>query len=292
MPFPAPGAVPTLTDYQFWYGGLAFGGIVVNAPYNLQKAAGLDLPPVRGSDSPRPRDEGEFVGLHLFSGRDITMDLIVVADAVSLQHAADTLQAALVNPTPPGQGWNIGVEWPLYYQAPGGRTLVTMARLMKLNWPLDYSRVLAGGFVASLQFHCTDPRWYLAPITGTDIPVGGTAVLNNSGTAEMRPTMYIHGPATNPAISNHSLTGTPTVTLTRPAGGTTILSGDYVQVDMDLHDIVYVHAGLGTSASSWVTTGSTWWLLPPGASTVGFAASGTSGVTSCQAQWSPAYLSA
>ena len=309
MSFPLPDVTPpTLSNWQMSYNGLTFGA---GTAYAIDNVDGLDLPAVRNGDVARPRDTGEFIGLDLLGGRTVTLDLDATSDGTSLQHALTALAGALI-PPPDGQ-----TESPLWIQLPNLPLLSVSARVRKRQLPIDLPWS-TGSYAKKIvvELHATDPRVY-APSVGTVItlatPTGGltfnatppfvfggggvsSATVNNTGNIEMRPLITIAGPVTNPSITNQTLG--LTLTFSNPNQITyTLNDGDLLVIDTDQHQATYYPSGstVGSSRRNWLVSGSTWWDLPPGSSTIQFDsgdASLPSPAPTCTIDWAPAYVSA
>lgn len=286
MPFPSPSLTPpTLANYQLWFGGLAFGGVNRLSAYSLQSLpTGLDVPAYISGDSQRPIDQGEFAGIDLSPGRDITVTQTMIgATQAALEAARQQLSGVLA---PAG-----AIEAPLYIQLASG-LFACMARPRKHNFTLDNNMVQVLGGVATTLFHATDPRWYAIPTktqtVGLPTPAGGLLFpvtfnasfggggtggilqIHNNGTIEMRPVLVIAGPCTNPVITNLSLNGTPSIGVT-----ITLNTGDTLVIDTDLQSIVYTAAGTsaGVSRQNAQMPGNVWWNCPPGLSQIEFTTS-------------------
>lgn len=314
MPFPLPSVTaPTLKTYEFSFKGFTFGG---DTSWGVLSVTGLDVPQIRNGDKGRALDQGQLIGLDLFGGRDVTFDLWVYSTGTSLQAALRKLAAVT----------DVGgvTESPLWVKLPTTPLLVCMARVRKRTVKVDTD--YAAGKVAkpSVQFHCTDPRFYTSPTTSTRITVGGGTVkgvkfpitfpvsfgggtgpgiktLDNTGTFEMRPVVVIYGPCTNPGVTNTSLANTPTLQFSNPTQvGYTLKTGEKLVVDLDYQSITLTSGtpdtpttNLGSAVPNWLVTGSVWWDLPPGKNVVQFFSDDTSAVAGyAEVWWAPAYASA
>ncbi len=295
---------PSLNPWEFSYNGFIFGG---TNPVTIKQVQGLgDLAPIRQADKPRARDHGDLIGLDLYGGRDITIDLWVSRDGISLQHALEALAAATV----------VGgsTEQPLWFNVPGYPVLCAMARVRKRTqvWDVAWS---VGAAAPTVQWHATDPRLYGSPQSATltiaHPPVGLTfpvtfpvtfgavtpniLTVTNGGNSEVRPLLVFTGPMTNPTVTNQSLPGAPSFSVSNPLGGVTVQSGDALVVDMDMHTVLYYVGGVGASQpasrASWVAPGSSWWTLQPGANTVQLVTQDSGPVSgTLQIQWSDGWM--
>ncbi len=309
MAFPSPSQTPpTLSDWFVSYNGLTMGPTADGtSPYVITQIEGLDLPTIRSKDVGRPRDHGELIGLDVYGGRTFTVDLWMQTDGTSLQSAQKALAAATED--------GLTTELPFWFKLPNLPTMAIMARVRRrtMALDLDYGAALVGKPV--IQFHATDPRIYAAPtnsdtvslgtpVSGFSFPItfplsfgGGstsTLSLDNSGNTEMRPILTFTGPVTNPAATNSSISGNPTLTFSNPTQtGYTVLSGDTLVVDLDLHTITYYTggAGVGASRADWLVSGSTWWNLPTGTNLINFSSTDSTTVAgTLTADWASAYM--
>ena len=232
MAFPPVGTVaPVLGDWQVQYNSVTLGG--VGNPYGLIEIDGLDLPPVQTSDLQRARDHGEFVGLDMMGGRDITITGDFVTDGTSLQHAGLVLAESFTQFAEGGS-----VEIPMWVQLPGLPILCSMARVRKrtVNVDFTYSMGLAS---YSIALHATDPRLYSNTISTAVSPVGGpvgaSVSLSYLGNVDVRPLIKLVGPLTNPTVGNGSTWG---ITLNR-----TLHAGEQEIIDLDLHTATFIPSG-------------------------------------------------
>lgn len=304
MSFPDPSIpAPALALYELSYRGVNFGGIAPNTPYQLKDVTGgLDLPAIQSGDVQRPLDGGEFMGVDVSQGRDIPLDLTVIADLVSLDHARQTLGAAFQ-----AAG---NTEYPLFIQLASG-PYACMARPRKFNFPLDINWVLAKAVPVAAQLHSTDSLWYASPSKtasvglpaslsggGLTVPapvpwslggggVGGILDVWNLGTAPMFPVLVVTGPCINPAIANLSIAGAPTLRF-----GITLNAGDTLTIDTQFQTVTLVAAGssLGSPRDNTELPGSTWWTLLPANGPDGIAAANTIEFTTADGSFVPATL--
>ena len=317
MSFPSPSLTPpTLANWQFSYNGALIGSA---QPAGVLQVQGLgDLATIRSGDIARPRDHGELIGLDVFGGRDIQINVAAFTDATSLQ---DTLNA-IANATPVG----LTTEQPLWFNIPGyPAPLAAMCRTRKraTPWDFNYSAAVFGQPVLSL--HATDPRIYAAgqqvtvglpnPTSGMTFPAtfpltfgsggSGGVTVTNAGNTEMRPVLVITGPVTNPSVRNASIASVPTLKFSNPFQTTyTVLTGDQLVVDLDLHTVLYYTGGIlsgsaPASRGAWLVSGSTWWDLLPasgpnsisgGNNTIQFLSQDSASVAgTCTVQWASAY---
>lgn len=302
MPFPSPSLpVPTLEPFEISYGGLPFAGVGGSTSrYNLGAdgfaAGSFSIPKYITGDVQRAIDQGEFGGIDLSGGRDISASIVVKGTSpTDFDTALQTLAGVL-----PPQG---EIELPLYVQRPSG-IYACMAKPRGCDYPYGTSEVFALATVATCAWHATDPRWYLmpafnqlatvpGPIGGIDFDItfdadfpeghyGQLLDVQNNGRYESRPLLIISGPCVNPAVSNLSLPGSPTIGL-----NLTLNAGDRIVIDTDFQTVQLTAAGTTESVSrkNDLTSTTTWWNLPPGLNTIRFTtgdAEATSGSLTVQ----------
>lgn len=284
--FPAPTlSPPALQPFQLAFGGLAFGGIDRTSIYQLKDPLTMDMPDVQAGDVQRALDQGEFAGVDVLPGRDITVSQIVTCGSRVGPLGPSTAQAQALDAAVKALGGVFGpagaTEAPLYVQMPSG-TFACLARPRKHNCPLDITRIRAGATIATTLLHATDPRFYAAPSKSATVglptsPGGGLAVptvvpwslgggsvggvldVYNLGYFEVRPKLVITGPVTNPRIANVLLPGVPQL-----AFSIYLNPGDVLTVDTDLQSVSLTSAGSSVPAPrrNALIAGSTWWNLP------------------------------
>ena len=287
MAFPSPSITPpTLSNWQFSYQGLTFGS---GQAIKVAKVDGLgDLADVRNGDQDRTRDHGQLIGLDVLSGRDMTFTL----EAESSTGQVEATLLTLAQVTTPG----LTTEQPLWFQLPGLPLLAVMCRPRKRTASWDIGFQIGNVAQTTVQFHATDPRIYTAgstvtvglpnPAAGMTFPAtfpltfGSTSpsgvTITNSGNIETRPVLVISGPVTNPSIQNATIPGSPTLTFSNPTQtGYTVLAGDQLVIDLDLHTILYYAGGVSSGTApaprgSWFAAGSTWWDLLEGGNLIQF----------------------
>lgn len=151
MAFPPTSlTAPPLADWEFWFNGYTIGAL---QPAGILKVEGLgDLAQIRSGDPAKAREHGQFVGLDLYGGRDVTISVWARSDGVSLQDTLANIAAATVV--------GLTTEQPLWFQLPNMPTLAVMCRPRKRTVPFDgvYANAMVGKPV--MQFHCTDPAIY------------------------------------------------------------------------------------------------------------------------------------
>jgi hypothetical protein len=253
MAFPQTTA-PTLNNWQAQFNGLTIGA---GTPYDLNGIEGLDLPAIRSGDTSRPRSHGEWMGLDLLAGREITIVGDFVSDGTSLQHAAEALGTAFA----PGAL----TELPFWIQMPNLPILGMMVRTRKRNVPVDLGYSVSALAQMTIQLHATDPRLYAAAQSSSCVtalsPATTDLTVNNAGNYETRPLLTLAGPLHGPTVFQSSAgPGFWFIQLINPAGGIDIASGDTVVIDTDTHAVTYYVGGTGngTPIKNWVQPGNLW----------------------------------
>jgi hypothetical protein len=283
--FPSPSvAAPALNLYQWSFGGLTFGGVAAGSTYQLQSMT-IDMPDVATGDVQRALEQGEFPGVDVLPGADITIVQTVTIPGLSHTAMPTLAQAIAIDQACQALGGVMGpggvTEIPLWLSMASG-TYVRMCRARKHNCPWDINRAFAGGAKATSLLHSTDPRWYAAPSVSQTAPlpaalggglpiaatipavladggIGALLTVVNAGQFESRPILIVTGPATNPVIANNSLPGAPFIGV-----NIALAPGDTLAIDLDWGSIVYTVAGttLGSPRRDQLMAGTTWWNLP------------------------------
>ena len=299
---------PTLASFQCQYQGNAAAAVVlgggnsVSAPFNIQpaKMEGFDLQTVQSGDPNRARQRGQYIGLDLMAGRDITLTMDVGPALGSYSSTVDALNhlraitnAAATDPasfnsgqpnTNPGE-----TEWPFWVKFPTNPLVACMARPIRRNIPIDLAFSL-GNMAQScaVQWHATDPYFYAQTLqstaTAVTLPASPSFTLSNTGDVECWPQYTITGPCTNPQVENVTL-GSSLLFIG------TMLTGDTLAVDNDLRTATYTPSG--GSPTSWIytlNTGWSWWPIIPGSNDITFSAATASGTIAFD--WAPAFSSA
>ena len=157
MSFPPTSLTPpTLTDYQWSYNGTLLGA---STPLGVLNVTGLvDLAQIRSGDPNQPRAHGQFVGLDLYGGRDITFSIFAKTNGTSLQSTLNAFASATV--------CGLATEQPLWFQLPNMPLLCIMCRPRKRSIPVDKNYEVNIGYPVA-QFHATDPNIYEAAQTAT-----------------------------------------------------------------------------------------------------------------------------
>lgn len=208
MPFPSTTfTAPELEDFQFEYNGLVMGAAT---SFGLLNIEGLSLPEIRSGDTNWPRDHGQAMGLDLYPGRDVLLDVRVKSNGTSLQSSQLELAAATV--AQPDE------ETPLWFQLPNLPVLCVMCRPRKRAMKIDSDYAAAQVGVAEVSLHATDPRVYGAGVETPFkmVPTTGETVVLENGTEEMRPIVVFTGPIGRPKIGNETIAGKPFLELVNP----------------------------------------------------------------------------
>jgi hypothetical protein len=265
------GELPAL--WAMSYNGLTFGGVAPGSTYQFQSyPEGLDIPDYVTGDVQRAIEQGEYAGIDLSPGRNITIQQVVQAPTEKgLDEARQALAGVMV---PAG-----AVEQPLYIQLASG-LFACMARPRKHKNVIDVNTLVGKGTVVASQFHATDPRWYSSPTltatVGLPEPTGGVAPpvtppvtisggsgglieCVNAGPMYMYPRFTLTGPCLNPKIASLLLPGAPSIQF-----NIGLNPGDTLTIDMNWQSVVLVTAGStnGSSRRSTERTGNTWFAFP------------------------------
>lgn len=281
---------PSLSDYQFYFGGLTFG---ISTSYLVTHAQGLFGRPVRSQEALRPNDTGAFVNPDYPGARSIVFTIVVRTTAALLQTQLDAWQAAWL-------ATSVG-EDPLVFQLPDSRRAGNSKLYRVFGRPrrIEYdTRLWRQGLTSiTAEFYCADPRIYENTLNTATISLSASGVngvkfnsaTNNSvtnwtggGAGKFGVTF---GSAPTTATGTATTIGTTTapwyakvagpITNPRVTCGTGALNFDgsldasqYIVID-SLNRNVWLN---GDTASSWYShlkAGSSWWSLPAsGSSTV------------------------
>lgn len=158
MAFPSGVTPPSLANFQWSYNNVLLGA---STPLGVLQVTGLvDLPTIRSGDPNQPRAHGQFIGLDLYGGRDITFNIFAKTDGTSLQSTLTAFAAATVV--------GLNTEQPLWFQLPNLPLLCIMCRPRKRAIPVDKNYEVNIGYPVA-QFHATDPNIYAV---GQSVTVG------------------------------------------------------------------------------------------------------------------------
>lgn len=268
-------------DYQLTIGGVTLGD---DTPYQIPDGpAGLGLPELRTSDTPRPQDHGLFWGNDYFGKRVITLEVTILADTAEDATALMDALAAVWQPPAPA---DTDAVVPLTVDLPGQVARTLDGRPRRAAYDLD--DLESGVITATLQYDVADPRLYstetvvstaaatsgggrtydrVYPLVYAAGGTGGTLLVVNEGNFPSRPLLRILGPSTTPRIEN--------VTAGRfLAADLTVAAGEFLDFDLDAHTVM-----LGGTASRYgsLVPGSTWWELAPGNNSIKFIAADSQG---------------
>lgn len=269
-----------MSDYQLTIGDVTLGG----APYELRGGPeGFGLPELRTSDTPRPQDHGLFWGSDYFGKRIILLDVAILADSAA---DATALMDALTAVWQPPHPDDTDAIVPLGVDLPGQDPRYLDGRPRRAAYNLD---ALHDGVIsATLQYEVADPRLYstetvlstsaassgggrtynrVYPLVYAPGGTGGTILVANVGNFPSRPVLRVNGPSTTPRIENIEAGQFLSANLA-------IAAGEYLEFDLDAHTVM-----LNGTASRYGTlvSGSSWWELPPGDSSIRFTSADGAG---------------
>lgn len=266
-----------LNDWEVSYAGYTIGG---DTDFALMEIRGLlDLPPLRAADHAQLRRDGEYPGDTFLGPKniDILMDLTAKTES-----EFSILVTAIRDMTNPKRE-----ESPLVFKIPsafGGAEVQFMARPRRRNINVDLSYLYRNTAVP-ISFKATYPYAVSTTLINTGLILteeaggrtyprtynltypttssGSSATITNAGNNDAEVVLTFTGPLTKPKAT---LTDT----------------GEYLEFDLSLvagqQLIVDTRSRTvlleGTAnRSGTITSGSTWWSLPPGTSSVAFTAS-------------------
>lgn len=277
--------------WQMTFNGLLIGD---QADIGLNKISGLrEMPPLRSGDLPKPRAHGAFGGRNYYGERIVQAEFLVQAptnDFEAVLRAAGTAFASITDPAG---------AIPLKFQLgtwDNPRQLYCRPTKGGLPVDLDYQYRKA---VIPVEFTADDPLIYdtaqqsqttglPSPTAGLSFPAGapfafgassgGSLQITNAGNENTPPAFTISGPLTWPQLTL----------------GSAFLA---FQVTLAAGDVLVVDCGASTailngtaSRANTVVTGSSYFWLPPGTSTIGFSSVDATQVTgTCQVTASSAW---
>lgn len=282
-----------LLPYQFAYNGLTWGP---GCDVQLLGSDGLrGIPPLRRGDIPNPRANGSQAGLDFFDERIFTVDLQVFGAGTATPFATilTTVTNAFQMVTDPT------MQLPLSLMQPGwasARQITCRPTRggFPINPELSYSKVKI-----PVEFTANDPLLYdtilqtvsaglPSPTAGARFPItfnttfgastGGSMNVTNSGNYSTAPIITITGPVTNPKITLGSFFLGVNLSLA---------NGDSLVIDMGANTITL--NGTASRANT-IMTGSTWFQIPPGTSSIGVQSTDSASVTALfTAAWRSAW---
>jgi hypothetical protein len=261
----------TLSNYQFQYNGLVFGG---STPYVVTSVDGLaDLPELRVQDTGRGYNDGAFTGRDFLNGRTMTFTMNIFAGGgKSAQQNWATLQVALT-PVQQLNSTNGLLQFQLS-QTDSAKRMTARVRTRVASISPEYTY---GFITAQVTFYAPDPRYYDETATsGTITPTLATGRVYNR-TYNLTYTQAVTGAgASTFAVANTGSAPTsPTVVITGPINNpqiTDLTSGNYLQINGNLsssdtvtldmtNNIVLLNGG---AARNLLAGGSQWITVPSG----------------------------
>jgi hypothetical protein len=269
---------PTI-DYQFAFNGWIFGG--AGAGVQILQVDGLeDLPTLRVQDDNRGFSDGMWTGRDFLNGRYLTFTLQVMNDSAgTMQTYLSELKSNLLF-----QQQGTGV---LQFKLPGRGVQRVEARVRRRSLTIDPDYTY-GKSVAVVELFCPDPRIYddasqvsvLSPGSSYgrtydrvypllyNSAIGSSnafGAFTNNGNVTVYPTFTLTGSMVSPVVSNSTTGDLLKINVT--------LSGsDVLVIDTDTKAITLN----GYAARNLLDNTSSWFGFPPGSTTVGIVASGTS----------------
>lgn len=283
-------------DIGYWTGGLIYGGLDIEFGtvddngicWRWDKITGWDGPDVQGGGLiPRSGDQGAYASPQYFAARQITLTVTASAPTQALRDLARNLlsQAVPVNdlaelrydePVPKmamvrragkiteSSPTLVDVTFTIPLEAPDPRKYATVVNVVTVNAAPPNPTM---GVTFPLAF----------PLTFPAQSPGGSVAVTNNGNFETRPTLTITGPISSPVVTN--VTTDQAVSwngLTVPAGNALVI------------DTLNMQASLNGSYRP-ADPMSSWWNLPPGASTVLLGGQSDAGAA-LQIAWQDSYV--
>lgn len=281
-------------DIQVEYGGVLFGGKVGREIVNMNL---FTLPSLRTNDTPRPQQDGNFIGDDYYGAKTFSMEIEVWGrDADEFQgRLAELLQATNRRRLP--EELVIRLEgWPddfLLYARPIRRSNVLnvesvigyVARfsvewradnpfIFNLTEQVETATLTVTAGTGGGQFDASFDYSFGSSEAGQGVPT--TALVDNNGNAETNPIIELTGPIQNPNF-----------TVVSPSGEVTFmqLTGTVDDVDTLVIDVANRTIILNGVSSEYqrLVDPSSWFVLAPGVSSItlgGLAVVGSLGAAS------------
>lgn len=280
-----------LSNFQGSFNGLTFGP---GTDIQLVSIDGLRaLPSVRGGDQAKPRLDGSYGGLNFLSERTVTLKLSVTVTQTPFETVIANVANAFQSINSPT------ALLPFQFMMPGWanpKQLVCRPSKADISVDLNYSFHKADSI--QIELSAPDPLIYdtvqqtassglPSPLAGLTFPVtydvafgastGGSLQVTNSGNYSAPVVFTITGPCTNPVVS----LGAQFMKL-----NLTLATTDQLVIDMGQRTVSLN----GASRSNKIVTGSSWFLIPPGMSSVGVGSSDSAAVAATfTASWASAW---
>jgi hypothetical protein len=284
--------VSSLATYSFAFNGFVFGG--TGSPYQILSVEGLEsLPTLRTQDDDQGYNDGMFSGRDFLSGRNITVNMYILASSgASAQANFNTMQ---LNLQPQQSGTNV-----LQFQMSGSALQRANVRVRGGKSIIDPDYTY-GLIRAQYEFFSPDPKYYDDALQTASMPIsnplgrtynrvypllygggssGSTTAVTNSGWATTYPIITVTGPITNPTVGNTTSQNFITVQ-------GTYSNTDSVVIDLSQR-LVTVNS---VAARNLVTGSSTWYGAAPGTSQFYLTGTATlAGTTTATVTWRNAYV--
>jgi hypothetical protein len=281
-----------LSDYQIQIGDLVLGP---GTDYIITIPPELGGPTMRTSDSEKPQEHGSYYGPDLFDARTF-----VIATTVRGDSAADTVQNvdALIAEWWVDSRVDTDVTKPLKVKFPGQEERILFGRPRRALMPT--TRLVGNRSTGSLEYHAGDPAWYSEaeyseelslgtqaggfgfpmtfPLQFGGTASGGSVMVTNAGSFQMKPTVRFTGPFNNPRIENVTTGKTLELDLI-------IASGDYVDVDFAAATVL-----LNGTASRYYTKSGVFWTLEPGDNEVRIGSTSYDAASAATIYWRDAWI--
>jgi hypothetical protein len=268
-------------NYQLSYNGLITG------PGTDVQLLGIDgllgSPPTRQNDIAKARDHGSYAGLDVFDERVFGLDYLIVRPSVAMEVIRAQLAAAYTLISDPTMQLQLQILLPGWVSA-RQITCRPTAFPMPLDPWFSYNKIeakiqmtAADPFVYDSILQTIGPVGLPTPSSGLTFPAtapfvfgastGGSASLINVGNFAAPFVVTINGPLTNPRFQNAAGQFV--------ALNLTLAIGDVLVIDMAAKTILLN----GVSRQNAIITGSSWFGLPVGTSSLSFSSSDSAAVT-------------
>jgi len=267
-----------------------------NLGFVVHNMSGLELPGIRQTKYPRPGESGAILSNLLYDGRMITFAGSVFAETANLFHQRRRQLQDAISLTK--NIYSQPVPFILSMTTVDDLPLQIECYLEDLNMKLEQMN----GQEFLLTLYAPDPALLSQSLTTTNLVKGSgggaiypliypavyeeteesEATINNQGTMETYPVIYLNGPLENPIIQN--VTNDRFIDL-----DLTLNTGDQVVIDM-LNKTIIQNGSV--SVIGYKTSGSKWWWLEKGNNLIRLITDSGSDEGNAQVQHRDAYVGA
>jgi len=257
--------------------------------------AGLDTPTLRVVERIRPGEHGAFMSNLLYGPRHITLEGIIHASTISQFETRRRALEAVLSVNKDTRG--VPVAKTLKLETVGGLQLQVGVHVMNFKLNIEYLAHARFFIELYAEYFALESQNLKAPAIsipsggGVIYPViypviygassGGMEIVNNAGTVEAFPIVEFQGPLTNPFIKNVDLGRTIELNIN-------IANGETIVVNMREKTILKGSQSFFNN----LVSGSQFWWLNPGESTILFGTGSGSDTGQAVVKFRDSYLGA